>query len=118
MSLPNHPGPGKSLYGTYKFRVQYYADHDEDVDNTQSIFYSLEIKYLAFRIEAEGGRDKVDFWKETDEIGLLSVENREGTEYFNTVDASWGEIFTVEYPEPDPEDYRIPPPSQYQFPRR
>ena len=116
MSLPNYPGPEKSLYGTYKFRVHYFADHDEE-ENTQFVFYSLEIKYLAFRIEAEGGREMVDFWKEIDELGLLEVENTEGVENFYNSDASWDEIFTVEYPQPDPEDYKILPPSQYQFPR-
>jgi PKD repeat protein len=112
MTLPNYPGPGKSLYGTYKFRVHYYADHDDEEENTQPITWHVTVRYLAYRIEATGE----EFWFEDSWSGALTVESTSGTGDFYNAGASWASILTVEYPVPDPAGYSVPPPPQNQLP--
>jgi len=112
MTLPNYPGPGKSLYGTYKFRVHYYADHDEDYENTQPITCHVTVRYLAFKDEVSG----IEYWEEKAWSGSLAVESTADTGNFYNPSASWSSTFTVEYPQPDPEDYGTPPPPQNQLP--
>lgn len=112
MTLPNYNGPGKSIYGTYKVRVHYYSDHDDDQDETRHIIWHLNIKYLAFRNELT----RKEFWVEGDWSGLLESADTASTSDFFNPDPSWGEIYTVDYPQPDPNDYNVPPPPQNNLP--
>jgi len=112
MTLPNYPGPGKSLYGTYQVRVHHYADKDSDENNTQSITWHLHVRYLAFKDESTGR----EFWVEDSRSGVLTVESTEGTSDFYNSGPSWSEIWTIEYKKPNPDDFGIPPPPQNQLP--
>lgn len=112
MTLPNYFGPGKSLYGIYQVRVHYYADKDSDEDDTQSITWYLNVRYLAFKDESSGR----EFWVEDSRSGVLTIESTEGTSNFYNSGPSWSEIWTIEYKKPDPDDFGIPPPPQNQLP--
>ena len=116
-TLPNYKGPdnNKSLYGTYKVRVHYFADHDEDENNTQIVNWRLDIEYLAFRHETKTPPE--EYWNETVKHGVLMVANTTGTsEFDNPKDTSWSPITTVQYRKPDPADYNVPPPPQNRLP--
>ena len=102
----------ESLYGTYKFRVHYFADHDGDDENTQPITWHLSVKYLAFKDELTGE----EYWEENAWSGSLAVESTYSTGNFDNTGASWDTIYTVTYPQPNPEDYGIPPPPQNELP--
>ena len=112
MTLPNYEGPGKSLYGTYKFRVHYYADHDSDDENTQPIIWQVSLRYLAFKNELTG----TEYWQENSWSGFLTVESTSDTGNFYNSEASWSAIYQVEYLQPIPDDYGIPPPPQNDLP--
>lgn len=108
MTLPNFPGPLKSLYGTYKVRVHYYADHDDDENNTQPIPWHLTVRYLAYKMEAIN----YNLWYEDVTTGVLTVANSSRTSDFYNTNPSWSPIWTVEYPEPEPYFWEVPPPPQ------
>ena len=112
MTLPNYQGTGKSLYGTYKFRVHYYADHDSDYDTTQPITWHVTVRYLKFKDQISG----TEYWEENAWSGVLASANSYDTSNFDNAGASWDTIYTVEYPEPDPDDYGVTPPPQNELP--
>lgn len=112
MTLPNYQDSGKSLYGTYKFRVHYYYDWDEDDTYTQLITWRVHVKYLAFRDEATG----TDYWEEGSWSGSLTYYEDFGEDSFSTGGYAWSPIYEVEYLQPDPDDYDIPPPPQNELP--
>jgi uncharacterized protein YfaP (DUF2135 family) len=113
MTLPNYQGSGTSLYGVYKIRVQYYRDKDDDENHTQTIHWTITVKYLAFRIEQTGQ----EFWIEKPFSGELSTDNAYGTSDFFSSDASWSNIIEIEYPAPNPNNYKIPSPPQNKLPQ-
>ena len=104
MTLPN----SASLYGTYKFRVHYYADHDSDYETTQPITWQVSVRYLAFKDVATG----TEYWEEYSWTGSLTVESTDNTGDFDNTGAAWSTTYQVEYPQPDPADYGVPPPPQ------
>ena len=105
--------PGQTnLYGTYRIRVNYYADHDENTEQTQTITWHLHVKYLAFKNPDTGE----EFWKEESRSGSLSVEDSSDTGNFDHGGAGWSEVWTIEYKAPNMADYGIPPPPQNVFP--
>jgi uncharacterized protein YfaP (DUF2135 family) len=112
MTLPNYVGLGKSLYGTYKFRVHYYADHDSDYETTQAATWQVSVRYLAFKDVATG----TEYWEENSWNGILTAESTYGTGEFYNSGASWSTIYEVEYLQPDPDDYGVPPPPQNELP--
>jgi len=112
MTLHNYQGEGKSLYGTYKFRVHYYADHDSNYDTTQPITWHVTVRYLKFRDQLTG----TEYWEENAWSGALSTASTYSTSNFNNAGASWDTIYTVEYPQPDPDDYGVTPPPQNELP--
>ncbi|MGD0817601.1 MAG: hypothetical protein ABR986_04300 [Methanomassiliicoccales archaeon] len=115
MTLPQTGtvGPGQPLYGTYQIRVQYYADHDSDSDNTQPITWHLDVRYLAFKNLATGQ----EFWSEMSYNGYLSTASSSGTSNFDGGGASWSAIYTLTYVEPVASAYGIPNPPQNSFPQ-
>jgi len=112
MTLPNYAGSGKSLYGTYKFRVHYYADHDSDDENTQPITWQVSVGYLAFKDEITGE----EYWEENSWNGALATASSYSTSSFYNSGSSWDTIYEVEYLQPDPDDYGVPPPPQNELP--
>ena len=108
MTLPNGPYNESSLYGTYKIRVHYYADRDDNEDETQSVPWHLTIKYLAYRHE----ETNTDFWIEEVKSGVLFTANHLSTSDFDSTDPSWNDVWPFEYPKPDPTKYELPPPPQ------
>jgi len=113
MTLPNYLGLGKSLYGIYKLRVHYYADHDDNPNQTQTITWHLTVKCLRFLVNAT----KQAVWLEIAWHGSLSSASSSGTSDFFYHDASWSNVFVVNFREPDPESLRIPPPPQNKLPK-
>lgn len=110
-TLPNVPTTTPLLYGTYQMRVHYFSDHDDNPDATQVIDWTLTFRYLAYRIEALN----TEYWIEDIFTGHLSVANTADTANFQNSDSSWSTIWSKNYPEPDPEKYRVPPPPQNIF---
>ena len=108
MTLTN----SESLYGTYKFRVHYYKDWDDDDENTQPIAWHVSVRYLAFKDELTGE----EYWEENAWGGSLAFESTSNTGNFDNTGPSWDTIYTVTYPQPNPEDYGIPPPPQNELP--
>jgi uncharacterized protein YfaP (DUF2135 family) len=103
--------PGATnLYGTYQIRVHYYADHS-DAETPQSVTWYLNIKYLAFK-DVQTGQE---FWLEESHSGALSTPDSSGTDNFQNGGASWSQIFSIDYKQPNPSDYGVPPPPQNTF---
>jgi hypothetical protein len=71
------------------------------------------VKILVFRIEQTGK----EFWIEKSVSGVLTTENIYGTDDFFNSDGSWSAILEIEYPEPNPDDYNVPPPPQTLLPQ-
>jgi len=114
MTLPNYEGHGKSLYGTYKFRVQYKYDTDHNPESTQPITWKVHLNYLAFN-DTELG---LEYWKEKTWTGNLSTADFHLHYVFGSSNQgpSWGPIYEIEYKRPNPIDYGIPPPPQNELP--
>jgi uncharacterized protein YfaP (DUF2135 family) len=112
MTLPNYQGSGDYLYGTYKYRVHYYADHDDDYESTQPITWHVTLRYLAFKDELTD----TEYWEEDAWSGSSSTASSSDTGNFENPGASWSSTYTVVYPEPDPDDYGVLPPPQNELP--
>jgi len=112
MTLPNYKGDGKSLYGTYKFRVHYMSDHDDDYNSTQPITWKAHLNRLAFN-DSELG---IEYWEEKTWTGNLSTADFHFFHIFECSSDDWGPIYEINYKRPDPKDYGIPPPPQNQLP--
>ena len=108
MTLPG----STSLYGTYQVRVEYYADHDDNTEQTQPITWHLNVKYLAFKNAATSQ----EFWVEESRSGSISTESSSGTSNFYSSSSAWTDIWTIDYAAPNLQDYGIPPPPQNVFP--
>ena len=112
MTLPNYGGSGKSLYGTYKLRIHYYADHDSNSESTQPISWYVTADYIAFKDEITGE----EYWEEESWNGVLTSASSSGTSNFYNSGSSWSNTYTLEYNQPNPDDYNIPDPPQNELP--
>ncbi len=110
MVLPN--SVDNSLYGTYKLRVHYYADHDSDSETTQPITWQVTARYLAYK---DTVRD-IEYWVEKSWSGSLSAASTAGTSNFFSSGSSWSEIYELNYERPNPVDYGTPSPPQNVLP--
>lgn len=111
MTLPN----SASLYGTYKFRVHYYDDKEDSqydpIIPTKPISWTVHVRYLAYK-DPYG----TEYWEENTWHGTLTVADTYGTSTFYNSGASWSTTYQVEYLQPDPDDYGVPPPPQNNLP--
>ena len=112
MTLPNYLESEISLYGTYKVRVHYYADHDDNPNQTQTITWHLTIKCIRFRVEETGKCIMLELAFH----GSLSSASSSSTEDFFNSDPSWSKIEEVPFTKPDPRSIEIPPPPQNKLP--
>jgi hypothetical protein len=127
MTLPNYPGPGKSLSGTYSIRVMYIIDDDWD-DITQPITYNLTARILA-SIDKNTGQE---IWIEKSTGGVLTVSNWDysydedigiawkwlGDDFSNRDSLeSWSPIWTIDFTDPEVNTLEIPPPPQNKLPQ-
>jgi uncharacterized protein YfaP (DUF2135 family) len=104
--------PGQTnLYGTYQIRVNYYADHDANTEQDQTITWHLTVKYLAYKNTATGQ----EYWEEDYRSGTLSTANPSGTSNFQNSGAGWSSTWTINYPAPDPENFGVTAPPQNVF---
>ncbi|MEW6222674.1 MAG: hypothetical protein AB1476_05150 [Candidatus Hadarchaeota archaeon] len=110
MILPN--SADNSLYGAYKFRVHYYADHDQDTESTQPITWNVSARYLAYKDVA---RNK-EYWVDKSWSGSLAAESTSGTSNFNSSGSSWSQIYELDYEKPNPATYGTPNPPQNVLP--
>jgi uncharacterized protein YfaP (DUF2135 family) len=106
MTLPD----STSLYGTYQFRVNYYADHTGS-ETPLPITWHVNVKYLAFK-DAQTGQE---FWVEDSRSGAIAAPDSTGSSYFQNDNPGWSEIFTIDYQAPNPQTFGIPAPPQNQF---
>jgi uncharacterized protein YfaP (DUF2135 family) len=103
--------PGSTnLYGKYQIRVQYYADHS-GAATPQSITWHINVKYLAYKDPSSGQ----EYWVEQSRDGVLSTPNSWNSGDFSSTDASWSNVWTIDYSAPNPANYGIPAPPQNQF---
>lgn len=117
MTLPNYPGDGKSLYGTYKFRVQYKYDTDQNSNNTQTVFWTVRLNSLVTVNESDAGAGI--YREEKTWIGTLTTADFHLHDTFGFGPEgrpSWSPIYEIVYTKPNPADYGIPPPPQNQLP--
>ena len=119
MTLPNYQGSGNSLYGTYKFRVHYYDDkEDNQLEGipTKPISWTVQVRYLAYKDPIYG----TEYWKENSWSGVLtssgSYDYYDYTSNFYSTGNAWSSIYTLEYQQPDPSDYGLPLPPQNNLP--
>jgi len=115
MTLPNYVGHGKSLYGTYKFRVKYKMDTDHNPEYIQPVHWTVNLNYLAFNDSDNG----LEYRSEKTWTGTLSTADIHLSQTFGPYHSSpsWSPIYEVEYKRPNPADYGIPPPPQNQLPK-
>jgi uncharacterized protein YfaP (DUF2135 family) len=113
MTLPNYAGTGKSLYGIYKFRVHYFDDKEDTEDiPTKQISWTVHVRYLAYK-DPYG----TEYWEENSWTGSLTAASASGYDSFDNHElTSWSPIYTVEYLQPDPDDYGVTPPPQNELP--
>jgi len=109
MTLPN----SESLYGTYKFRIHYFADHDGDDETTQPITWHVTVRYLKYKDQ----QTSVEYWEENSWSGTLTVADSYYTSDFYNTGTSWDTIYEVDYSAPDPDDYGVTPPPQNELPQ-
>jgi len=115
MTLPNYPGDGKSLYGTYKFRVQYKYDTDQNPNNTQTVFWTVRLNSLVTVNESDAGAGI--YREEKTWIGTLTTADFHVYYTFGPEESpSWSPKYEIEFKQPNPADYGIPPPPQNQLP--
>ena len=112
MTLPNYHGGGKSLYGTYTFRVHYMYDNDDDFNNTQPVNWTVHLNYLAFNDSVKG----IDYWEEKKWTGTLAEYDFYLFWTFDATSDDWSPKYEVKYSPPNPVDYGIPPPPQSNLP--
>lgn len=117
MTLPNYQESGKSIYGMYKFRTNYYSDAEDDPYGnppipTKPVNWNVHVRYLAYKDPNDG----TEYWEESlwngilrDYIGWGDPSN------FESTDSSWSPIYELYYDQPNPEDYGVPPPPQNQI---
>ncbi len=115
MTLPNYEGHGKSLYGTYKFRVHYKYDTDLDANNTQTVFWTVRLNYLVTVNESDAGAGI--YREEKTWIGTLTTADIHLSWTFGPEESpSWSPKYEIEFKQPNPADYGIPPPPQNELP--
>ncbi|MDG6220528.1 MAG: hypothetical protein QCI38_03670 [Candidatus Thermoplasmatota archaeon] len=106
-TLPNYQGEGVSLYGEYKIRIHYFADHDDDYENDQYIGWQVTVTYLAYHDQATG----IDVWESAYFSGGLGTPTGFGgaTSDFYSSSGGWSSIYTFNYPVPVPSQYTVSP---------
>jgi len=102
---------GNDIFGTYEIAVHYYADHDDDDEEDQSITWTVTISYLVIYIEATGQ----EVWEEVTYTGYLGSAYSGSASTFGSGDG-WSDTMTFECVEPDLDDYEIPDPEDVSFP--
>jgi uncharacterized protein YfaP (DUF2135 family) len=112
MTLPNYEGGGKSLYGTYKFRVHYMWDRDDDFNTTQPITWQVHLNLLAFY----DSENETEYWEEKTWTGNLSTYSYLLFYAFDASGDAWSPIYEIPYTKPNPADYGISPPPQNELP--
>jgi len=110
MTLPNTLD--NSLYGTYEFRVHYYADHDSNNDETQPITWHVSARYLAYKDATRN----LEYWVDKSWSGSLSTANSSDTGNFLNSGSSWSQTYEIDYARPNPADYGTPSPPQNVLP--
>jgi uncharacterized protein YfaP (DUF2135 family) len=102
---------GPNLYGDYTVKVHYYGDHDDDFETIQPIGWSLGWRYLAFCPDPCTDPEATGIWVEGGAGGGLSADRNAGTGCCNIDNSGpdWSEAITISYPQPDPNDYIVPP---------
>jgi uncharacterized protein YfaP (DUF2135 family) len=110
MILPNTAD--NSLYGTYKFRVHYYRDHDQNTEATQPITWHVAARYLAYKNEVQN----IEYWVDKSWSGSLAAESTSDTSNFSNSGSSWSQIYELNYEKPNPADYGTPSPPQNVLP--
>lgn len=109
MVLPNTLD--NSLYGTYQFRVHYYADHDSNTEEDQPITWHVSARYLAYKDENRN----IEYWVDKSWSGALSTANTSDTSNFNNSGSSWSDTYEIDYARPNIADYNPVSPPQNVF---
>jgi hypothetical protein len=90
-------------------------DTDQDPNNTQTVFWTVRLNYIVTVNKSDGGvgiyRDE-QTW-----IGTLTTADFHLLYTFGPEEGpSWSPIYEIEFKQPNPADYEIPPPPQNQPP--
>jgi len=115
-SLYDDGSPAPSLHGTYTVGVHYYADHDDDPESDQVVPWNVHWRYLAFCPEPCTDPEANGIWREGTRNGVLATASSGQCCNIDDGGASWSSLFTIDYPEPDPDDYAIPDPPGVMLP--
>lgn len=107
----------QGLYGDYKVRVHYYADHDDKPEATQRISWTVKWRYLAYCRAPCTQPENSGFWKEGSAGGSLSVANSSNCcDIGNASLGDWSQEIPINYPEPKPEEYVVLPTRRLMLP--
>jgi len=105
-----------SLYGDYTVKVHYYADHDDDSQNTQPISWIVDWRYLAFCADPCTDPETDGIWFEGSQSGQLSAASSSNCCDITHTGGDWSSSFPISYPEPSPDDYTVPDPPDVMLP--
>lgn len=105
-----------NLYGTYKVRVQYYADHDSDTETTQPITWNVGWRYLAYCADPCSNPESTGFWVEGSQSGSLSSAGSSECCNINNSGSSWSSSWEIPYPQPTASDWVVPPATTVMLP--
>jgi hypothetical protein len=107
----------ESLYGVYRVKAHYYADHDDDPDRDQTIGCDIRWRYLAYCPDPCTNPERDGFW--VDGSAYDTVDEATGSSNccdINRTGSDWTEAFLIDYPKPDPNQWRVPPPAAVMLP--
>lgn len=105
-----------NLYGTYKVRVHYYADHDSDTETTQPITWGVGWRYLAYCADPCSDPESTGFWLEGSQSGSLSSASSSACCNIDNSGGSWSSAWTIPYPQPTASDWVVPPSTTVMLP--
>jgi uncharacterized protein YfaP (DUF2135 family) len=115
-TLYSDASPAPNLYGTYTVGVHYYADHDDDTESDQVVPWNVHWRYLAFCPEPCTDPEATGIWQEGSFNGVLGSASSGACCNIDNGGPSWSSLFTIDYPEPDPDDYMVPDPPGVMLP--
>ena len=105
-----------SLYGDYTVKVHYYADHDDDPESVQPISWNVRWRFLAFCPDPCDDPEEDGFWEEGSSNGVLTAAASGNCCNIEHSGADWSAPIAISYPQPDPEDWIVPSPSEVMLP--
>lgn len=115
------------LFGDYKLRVHYYADHKCDAlsgdaatacraEPPQNITWTVAWRYLAYCPDPCRNAENDGFWVEGSKDGSLAQSGSGNCCNIDNNGPDWSEAWMIHYPRPNASEWVIPPSNRVMLP--